>query len=113
MSSISSRVQVSIYSGGSLLLSSKGSTSNNPEWNVKELHHLCVDLHVFLSQEYDSSHHAEASVSETSQCPNYSLTLFNIVAQPLYDEKIRHDVKGHRPDPMGFFKLSLWARLRL
>ncbi|CAB4300671.1 unnamed protein product [Prunus armeniaca] len=94
MSSISSRVQVSIYSGGSLLLSSKGSTSNNLEWN-------------------DSSHHAEASVSETSQCPNYSLTLFNIVAQPLYDEKIRQDAKGHRPGPMGFFKLGLWARLRL
>ncbi|KAI5345831.1 hypothetical protein L3X38_013708 [Prunus dulcis] len=50
MSLISSRVRVSVYSGGFI---------------------------------------AEPSLFEASQCPNYNLAFFNIVAQPVYNEKIR------------------------
>ncbi|KAI5345832.1 hypothetical protein L3X38_013709 [Prunus dulcis] len=82
-------VRVSVSSGGSLLVSSKGLTSNNPEWNVKELQRLYLDLHAFLFQEQELRRQAEASLFKASQCPNYSLALFNIVAQLVYNEKIR------------------------
>ncbi|CAL9007494.1 unnamed protein product [Prunus brigantina] len=79
MSSISSKVQVHVSSRGLLLVSSKGSTSKNPELNIKELYHLYLYLHASLSQEQEP-HHAKTSLSKASQCPNYSLALFNIIA---------------------------------
>ncbi|BFG22201.1 hypothetical protein CerSpe_084750 [Prunus speciosa] len=75
-----SRVPVSVSSEGSLLVSSKSSTSNNPEWNVKDLHSLYLDLLGTLSQEPESRRQVETSLSKASQYPNYTLALFSIVA---------------------------------
>ncbi|BFG22186.1 hypothetical protein CerSpe_084600 [Prunus speciosa] len=104
-----SRVSVSVSSGGSLLVSSKCSTSNNHEWNVKDLHSLCLDLLGTLSQEPESHRQAEVSLSEASQYPNYNLPILSIVAQLVYDEKIRQRAsfnfinqrKGWQKSPRG------------
>ncbi|KAL6290513.1 hypothetical protein ACE6H2_008023 [Prunus campanulata] len=57
--------------------------------SMYDLHSLCLDLLGTLSQEPESRRQAEASLSEASQYPNYTLVLLSIVAQPVYDEKIR------------------------
>ncbi|BFG22187.1 hypothetical protein CerSpe_084610 [Prunus speciosa] len=85
-----STVLVSVSSGGSLLVSSECSTSNNLEWNVKDLHSLGLDLLGTLPQEPEPRRQAEVSLSEASQHSNYTLAFFDIVAQPVHDEKIRH-----------------------
>ncbi|KAL6290512.1 hypothetical protein ACE6H2_008022 [Prunus campanulata] len=69
-----SRVTVSVSSGGSLLVSSKGSTSNNPEWNVKDLHSLYLDLLDAFSQEPESRRSLlVSSKGSTSNNPEWNV----------------------------------------